>query len=47
MSSRGDVRTARWVAMIAGLLGFVLSVATPLLPVEQTTATLEWPQNGS
>ncbi|ULE34906.1 arabinosyltransferase domain-containing protein [Mycobacterium sp. IDR2000157661] len=46
MSSRGDVRTARWVAMIAGLLGFVLSVATPLLPVEQTTATLEWPQNG-
>src|SRR3954469_6699698 len=41
-----DVRTARWVATIAGLIGFVLSVATPLLPVVQTTATLNWPQNG-
>ena len=35
---------ARWVATIAGLLGFVLAVATPLLPVIQTTATLNWPQ---
>jgi arabinosyltransferase B len=41
-----DVRIARWVAMIAGLIGFVLSVATPLLPVVQTTATLNWPQAG-
>ena len=41
-----DVRTARWVAMIAGLVGFVLSVLTPLLPVVQTTATLNWPQQG-
>lgn len=40
------VQTARWVAMIAGLIGFVLSVATPLLPVVQTTATLNWPQAG-
>ncbi|MCV7283582.1 arabinosyltransferase [Mycolicibacterium flavescens] len=45
-SRRDDVRIARWVATIAGLLGFLLSVATPLLPVEQTTATLNWPQNG-
>ena len=36
----------RWVATIAGLIGFVLSVATPLLPVVQTTAMLNWPQNG-
>jgi arabinosyltransferase B len=36
----------RWVAIIAGLLGVVLSVATPLLPVVQTTAMLNWPQNG-
>lgn len=43
---RQDVRRARWVATIAGLIGFVLSVATPLLPVVQTTATLNWPQNG-
>ena len=28
-----DVKITRWVATIAGLLGFVLSVLTPLLPV--------------
>ena len=37
---------ARWVAIVAGVIGFVLSAATPLLPVVQTTATLNWPQNG-
>ncbi|BBZ36694.1 arabinosyltransferase domain-containing protein [Mycolicibacterium confluentis] len=41
-----DVTVARWVAIVAGLIGFVLSVATPLLPVVQTTATLNWPQGG-
>ncbi|TFV56748.1 arabinosyltransferase [Mycobacterium sp. PS03-16] len=41
-----DVKTARWVATIAGLLGFLMAVATPLLPVTQTTATLNWPQQG-
>src|ERR1700761_929415 len=45
-AARQDVRVTRWVATIAGLIGFVLSVATPLLPVVQTTATLNWPQNG-
>ena len=40
------VTVTRWVATVAGLLGFVLSVLTPLLPVVQTTATLNWPQNG-
>ena len=44
--SRGGIRTTRWVATIAGLVGFILSVATPLLPVVQTTAMLNWPQNG-
>ncbi|MBO0679771.1 arabinosyltransferase domain-containing protein [Mycolicibacterium sp. S2-37] len=39
-----DVRIARWVATIAGLLGFIAAVAVPLLPVAQTTATLNWPQ---
>lgn len=43
---RDDVRVTRWVATIAGLIGFVLSVATPLLPVVQTTAMLNWPQSG-
>ncbi|CAN5250215.1 arabinosyltransferase domain-containing protein [soil metagenome] len=41
-----EVKVARWVAMIAGLLGFLFAVATPLLPVTQTTATLNWPQGG-
>ena len=41
-SAKSDVSVARWVAMIAGLLGFVMAVATPLLPVTQTTATLSW-----
>ena len=41
-----DVKVTRWVATIAGLIGFVLAVATPLLPVVQTTATLNWPQGG-
>ena len=39
-------RTARIVAIVAGLLGAALALATPLLPVEQTTAQLNWPQNG-
>src|ERR1700747_189803 len=43
---RRDAKVARWVATVAGLIGFVLSVATPLLPVVQTTATLTWPQRG-
>lgn len=45
-AARQDVRVTRWVATIAGLIGFILSIATPLLPVVQTTATLNWPQHG-
>ena len=41
-----DIATVRWVAIIAGLLAFLLSTATPLLPVVQTTANLNWPQGG-
>lgn len=39
-------RTARIIAIVAGLLGAVFAMATPMLPVEQTTAELNWPQNG-
>jgi arabinosyltransferase C len=39
-------RTARLIAIVAGLLGALLALATPLLPVTQTTANLNWPQNG-
>jgi arabinosyltransferase B len=45
-TGRDNVKLARWVATVAGLIGFVLSVATPLLPVVQTTANLNWPQQG-
>src|SRR5262245_8270499 len=41
-----DYRTARIVAVVAGFLGLVLALATPLLPVKQTDAQLNWPQNG-
>ncbi len=40
-------RIARLVACLAGLLGALLAIATPLLPVNQTTAQLNWPQNGT
>ncbi|MGZ6778474.1 MAG: arabinosyltransferase domain-containing protein, partial [Mycobacterium sp.] len=39
-------RLARLVAVVAGLLGAALALATPFLPVKQTTAELNWPQNG-
>lgn len=44
--TRADYRTARLVAIIAGLLGAAMAILTPLLPVTQTTAQLNWPQNG-
>lgn len=39
-------RTVRLIAIVAGLLGTMLAVATPFLPVNQTTAELNWPQEG-
>lgn len=42
-----NYRIARLVAVVAGLLGTALALATPLLPVKQTTAQLNWPQNGT
>ncbi|MDT5071464.1 MAG: arabinosyltransferase, partial [Mycobacterium sp.] len=42
----GNHRNARLVAIVAGLLGALLALATPFLPVTQTTAQLNWPQNG-
>ncbi len=49
-----DTRPAQWrpsprmvkiLAVVTGLLGALLAVATPLLPVNQTTAELNWPQD--
>ena len=42
-----NYRTARLVALVAGLLGTALAILTPLLPVKQTTAQLSWPQNAT
>ncbi|MDA4085360.1 putative arabinosyltransferase C [Mycolicibacterium hassiacum DSM 44199] len=39
-------RTARLIAIVTGLLGAALAIATPFLPVKQTTAELNWPQDG-
>jgi arabinosyltransferase A len=36
--------TTRLVAIIAGLVGFLLCALTPLMPVKQDTATILWPQ---
>jgi arabinosyltransferase C len=45
--TRANYRTARLVAVVAGLLGTLLALLTPFLPVTQTTAALSWPQNGT
>ncbi|WP_416382801.1 arabinosyltransferase domain-containing protein [Nocardia brasiliensis] len=37
----------RLIAIVAGLLGFVLALLTPVLPVKQDRATLDWPQAGT
>ena len=38
-------RTARLIAIVAGVLGMFLCALAPLLPVSQTTATIQWPQS--
>ncbi|MFE9787599.1 arabinosyltransferase domain-containing protein [Nocardia salmonicida] len=37
----------RLIALVCGLLGFVLALLTPLLPVRQDRASLDWPQAGA
>lgn len=41
----GSAAIARLVAVLAGLAGIILCSLTPLLPVNQTTATIVWPQS--
>ncbi|RDH10943.1 arabinosyltransferase domain-containing protein [Tsukamurella pulmonis] len=38
------VTVARLVAVVAGAVGLLLCLLTPLLPVQQSTASLDWPQ---
>lgn len=37
-------RIARLIAVVSGIAGLLLCAAVPLLPVQQTTATILWPQ---
>ncbi|MGW6426731.1 arabinosyltransferase domain-containing protein [Nocardia sp. NPDC055053] len=39
-------RLWRIVAIVAGIVGAVLAVAVPLLPVQQQQASFSWPQDG-
>ncbi|MGB5112623.1 MAG: arabinosyltransferase domain-containing protein [Mycobacterium sp.] len=39
------VRTIRLLAIITGLIGFLLCALVPLLPVKQSTAAIQWPQS--
>ena len=40
-------RTVRLLAVITGLVGFLLCALAPLLPVRQSTATIQWPQTAN
>ncbi len=40
----GTTRTARLIALLAGIAGILLCGLVPLLPVQQSTATINWPQ---
>lgn len=42
---RQEFKTARLIAIVTGIIGAVLSIAVPLLPVQQDVATLSWPQS--
>ncbi|NUS42776.1 MAG: arabinosyltransferase [Mycobacteriaceae bacterium] len=46
-ASAPGFRRARAVAILAGVLGALFALATPFLPVEQTTAAINWPQQGA
>ncbi|MFE7743673.1 arabinosyltransferase domain-containing protein [Nocardia sp. NPDC057455] len=45
-SSRAFTRI-RWIALLSGLLGFLLALLTPILPVRQDRASVDWPQPGA
>lgn len=40
----GGARRAKLIAVVAGLFGFAMAILTPLMPVDQSTAELQWPQ---
>ncbi|GAB91888.1 arabinosyltransferase domain-containing protein [Gordonia rhizosphera] len=46
-TARVSAGTARTVAVVAGLVGTVLCLITPFLPVKATDAAFDWPQGQS
>ena len=42
-----NVKTAKLVAIVTGILAVLLAVITPLLPVQQDAASVTWPQNST
>ncbi|MGB6052982.1 MAG: arabinosyltransferase, partial [Rhodococcus sp. (in: high G+C Gram-positive bacteria)] len=46
MDLRSEVRTTRLVAIVTGLLGAILAILTPFLPVVQTDSSITWPDAG-
>ncbi|MFH0412588.1 arabinosyltransferase domain-containing protein [Corynebacterium sp. L4756] len=47
LSARPAPKGLRMAAIITGLLGFVMFLAVPFLPVNQTQSSFEWPQEDS
>lgn len=47
LSARPAPKGLRMAAIITGLLGFVLFMATPFFPVTQTQSSFEWPREDS
>lgn len=46
MDLRSEVRTTRLVAIVTGILGAILAILTPFLPVVQTDSSITWPNAG-
>ena len=50
MPEKPSETAPRWVkrlAIVSGLLGFVLFVLTPFMPVNQTQSSFSWPQQSA
>ncbi|MBG9342373.1 arabinosyltransferase domain-containing protein [Corynebacterium diphtheriae] len=42
-----NITGMKWAAILSGVIGFVLFIITPLMPVNQVQSSVSWPQNGS
>ena len=47
VSTNSRVARLRLIAIVSGLLGTLCFLSLPFMPVAQTTASVQWPQNGS